>query len=146
MCLMTSIVQPLPNILYCWVSDTIHLYQSGMVCKRAHSVGVSRLIRTSLAFLLFKMLIVLPPCPFIKAGDCPLVSYTLFCRQGCVPPLSRLGLSCIMPFSFIVTNKLFCSHALAAKVVDLSVCSPPLFAPRGRCNISLSWFGETLSL
>ena len=40
-CLMTSTVQPLPSILYCCVLLHFHLYQSGIVCNLAHSVGVS---------------------------------------------------------------------------------------------------------
>lgn len=45
MCLITSIVHPLPSILYCCVSEHSHLYHSGMVCNRAHSVGVRRRMR-----------------------------------------------------------------------------------------------------
>ena len=44
MCAITSTVHPLPNIRYCCVSLHSHLYQSGIVCNRAHSVGVRRLI------------------------------------------------------------------------------------------------------
>ena len=44
MCAITSTVHPLPNIRYCCVSLHSHLYQSGIVCNRAHSVGVKRLI------------------------------------------------------------------------------------------------------
>lgn len=125
MCLITSTVQPLPNILYCCVSETAHLYQSGIVCKRAHSVGVSRLILVSVASPPTNTLIVLPPWPSINAGACPSVSYTRFCCRGCVPPLSRLGLICFTLSSFISTTKLFCSHALADRVGDLSICTPP---------------------
>ena len=105
MCLITSTVQPLPNILYCCVSETAHLYQSGIVCKRAHSVGVSRLILVSVASPPTNTLIVLPPWPSINAGACPSVSYTRFCCRGCVPPLSRLGLICFTLSSFISTTK-----------------------------------------
>ena len=138
MCLITSTVQPLPNILYCCVSETAHLYQFGIVCKRAHSVGVSLLILVSVASPPTNTLIVLPPWPSINAGACPSVSYTRFCCRGCVPPLSRLGLICFTLSSFTSTTKLFCSHALADRVGDLSICTPPLFAPRGLCNIRLS--------
>lgn len=138
MCLITSTVHPLPNILYCCVSDTSHLYHFGIVCSLAHSVGVKRRILTS-ASSSTKTLIVLPACPSINAGAWPSVSYTRFCCLGCVPPLSRLWLSCTMLFSFICTNKLFCSHALADNVGDFSACKPPLLAPRGRCKIILSF-------
>lgn len=48
MCAITSTVHPLPNIRYCCVSLHSHLYQSGIVCNRAHSVGVRRLIIVSI--------------------------------------------------------------------------------------------------
>lgn len=44
---MTSTVQPLPSILYCCVSLHCQVYHSGMVCRRAHSVGVRRRMRGS---------------------------------------------------------------------------------------------------
>lgn len=136
MCLITSTVQPLPNILYCCVSETAHLYQSGIVCKRAHSVGVSRLMRASVA------------SPSVKMQGCPLPSCLalaasegdfLLLAIGLNPP-STLYVRYVPTsmFSFISTTKLFCSHALADRVGDLSMCIPPLFAPRGLCNIRLS--------
>lgn len=41
-CLITSTVHPLPSIVYCCVAEHSHLYHSGIVCKRAASVGVMR--------------------------------------------------------------------------------------------------------
>ena len=48
MCTITSTVQPFPNIRYCCVSLHFHWYHSGMVCRRAHSVGVRRRMRPRL--------------------------------------------------------------------------------------------------
>ena len=39
-CFITSTVHPLPSIWYIWVLLHFHSYQSGIVCSRAHSVGV----------------------------------------------------------------------------------------------------------
>lgn len=42
-CSIALTVQPFPHIRYICVSDTAHSYQSGTVCRRAHSAGVNRL-------------------------------------------------------------------------------------------------------
>lgn len=52
MCSITLTVQPFPHIRYICVSDTTHSYQSGTVCKRAHSVGVNRLNSYSLSSMI----------------------------------------------------------------------------------------------
>ena len=117
-CAITSIVQPLPSILYCWVLLHPHLYQSGTVCSRAHSVGVSLLMRTSGAFS--SAIAYAQPVRLAQhAGALWLMSYTRFCWYGCCPLLlSPLGLSC---FVLLLIIKLFSCHALAVSVGALSV-------------------------
>lgn len=56
-----------------------------------------------------------------------------------MPPLSRLGFSCLIPSFGLLTNKLFCCHELADNVGDFSAKMPPLLYPRGRCIIKLSF-------
>ena len=44
-CLITSTVHPFPSRRYCCVAEQFHIYQSGIVWSRAHSVGVMRRMR-----------------------------------------------------------------------------------------------------
>ena len=67
-CFITSTDQPLPSIRYACVSLHSHLYHSGIVCNREHSVGVRRRIRQSFPITLF-----LPPNCADKAGIIPLM-------------------------------------------------------------------------
>ena len=62
---MTSTVQPLPSIRYACVSLHSHLYQVGIVCNLAHSVGVSLRMPRMRTFLP-KRLIMRGPSYFMK--------------------------------------------------------------------------------
>lgn len=149
MCLITSIVHPLPSILYCCVSEHSHLYHSGMVCNRAHSVGVrrrmrfliihafcpspsSRALAITVAPLLLRISRKLSPLNERKVPDTTIGTWP--------PPIPPAATSVVLLFSEIVTwvweeeihNKLFCSHEWVLKVGDLSVCSAPVLNPLGR--------------
>lgn len=124
MCLITSTVHPLPSMVYCCVAEHSHLYQSGIVCKRAASVGVMRRTISSRATSG-----AWPACAEHKEGMMPSEQYTRFCWYGCLPPLSPDWFICRTSRRI---SKLFCSHAFADSAGDLWVNSQPLFLPRGR--------------